>query len=343
MPSVFETGLTADFLAGKQRLFSEEELVLLKSQGINYCFLERNESPLSGDLVGNIDALICLASRINADSLGRSGRLLAVLRFGVGYDTVDVAACTRAGVALFIAAGAVNHSVAEAILGWMLALGHHCFQKDRIVREGRWQEKSQWMGSELRGKVIGLLGLGGIGSTVAGLLKPFRVAEILACDPYTSGSDASALGVHLCSLDKLLGASDYVVICCPLNEETRGMIGPAELARMKPQAYLVNTARGGIVDEMALVEALKTRRLAGAAIDVFAEEPPPVRHPLFELDNVILAPHAIAWTHELFQEMSRMCCQQAIALAHGKIPAGLVNKEVCDQEGFRRKLNRWKS
>lgn len=343
MPRAFETGLTADFLAGKQRLFSETELALLKSQGINHRFLERNESPLPAALVENIDALICLAPRINEDSLARGGRLLAVLRFGVGYDTVDVAACTRAGVALFIAAGAVNHSVAEAILGWMLALGHHCFQKDRLVREGKWHEKSQWMGSELRGKVIGMVGLGGIGSTVAALLKGFRVADILACDPYASNSHASSLGARLCSLNELLSASDYLVICCPLNEETRGMLGAAELARMKPRAYLVNTARGGIVDETALVEALRTRRLAGAAVDVFAEEPPSVRHPLLELDNVILAPHAIAWTDELFQEMSHMCCEQAAALARGQIPTGLVNKEVCDHEEFQQKLKRWKT
>jgi phosphoglycerate dehydrogenase-like enzyme len=242
-------------------------------------------------------------------------------------------------VALFITSGAVNYSVAEAILGWMLALGHYCFQKDRLTREGKWSQKSQWMGSELRRKTVGLIGLGGIGGALTELLKPFQTTQLLAFDPYVTAQRASALNTQLTDLKTLLRTSDYVIITCPLNEQTRGLLGANELALMKPQAYLVNAARGGIVDEGALEVALKSRQIAGAAVDVFATEPA-TQHPFFALDNILLAPHAIAWTHELFQEISLMCCQQALALSKGKIPAGLINNEVRDRPNFLEKLRR---
>jgi phosphoglycerate dehydrogenase-like enzyme len=339
MPRTFQVGLTADFASGEVRLFDEASLEDLRRSGVECRFLERQEPVLASDQIQDLDALICLAPRVTADSLGKSGRLLAVLRFGVGYDTVDVSACTESGVALFITSGAVNYSVAEAILGWMLALGHHCFQKDRLTREGKWSQKNRWMGSELRRKTIGLIGLGGIGGALTELLKPFQTTQLLAFDPYVTTEHASALNTRLTDLKDLLRTSDYVIVTCPLNEQTRGLLGANELALMKPQAYLVNAARGGIVDEGALEAALKSRQIAGAAVDVFATEPA-IQHPFFVLDNILLAPHAIAWTHELFQEISLMCCQQALALSKGKIPAGLINHEVRERPNFLEKLRR---
>jgi len=333
----FNVGLTADFASGEVRLFDNANLEELRKAGIEWRFLERHEPVLAAHQIQDLDVLICLTPRVTADSFSKSGRLLAVLRFGVGYDTVDVAACTEAGVALFITSGAVNYSVAEAILGWMLALGHHSFQKDRLTREGKWPEKNRWMGSELRRKTIGLIGLGGIGGTLTELLKPFQTTELLAFDPYVAPERAAALNTRLTDLNELLQASDYVIVTCPLNEQTRGLLGANELALMKPQAYLVNAARGGIVDEGALEAALKSRRIAGAAVDVFTAEPV-LQHPFFALDNILLAPHAIAWTHELFQEISLMCCQQATALSKGNIPAGLINHEVRERANFIEKL-----
>jgi len=337
MPRPFNVGLTADFVTGEVRLFDNASLEELRKVGLECRFLERHESVLAPQQIQDLDVLICLTPRVTADSFSNSGRLLAVLRFGVGYDTVDVGACTEAGVGLFITSGAVNYSVAEAILGWMLALGHHCLQKDRLTREGKWQERSRWMGSELRRKTVGLIGLGGIGGALTELLKPFQTTELLAFDPYVAPERAAALNTRLTNLPELLRASDYVIVTCPLNEQTRGLVGAGELALMKPQAYLVNAARGGIVDESALEVVLKSKRIAGAAVDVFAAEPA-VQHPFFGLDNVLLAPHAIAWTHELFQEISRMCCEQAMALSQGNIPAGLINREVRERLNFQEKL-----
>ena len=342
MPRPFQVGLTADFASGEVRLFDDASLEDLRKAGVECRFLERHEPVLASDQIQDLEALICLAPRVTGDSLGKSGRLLAVLRFGVGYDTVDVSACTESGVALFITSGAVNYSVAEAILGWMLALGHHCFQKDRLTREGKWSQKNRWMGSELRRKTIGLIGLGGIGGALTELLKPFQTTQLLAFDPYVTSERASALNTRLTDLKDLLRTSDYVIVTCPLNEQTRGLLGANELALMKPQAYLVNAARGGIVDEGALEAALKSAQIAGAAVDVFAMEPA-IQHPFFALDNILLAPHAIAWTHELFQEISLMCCQQALALSKGKIPAGLINNEVRERPNFLEKLRRIES
>jgi len=338
MTQHFEVALTADFLSDGKLVFKDIGLDMLdKNQAIKYRFLEP-EAVLCADQLHQLDTLICLGPKITADSLSRADRLIAVTRFGVGYDSVDVKACTEAGVGLFIAAGAVNYSVAEAILGWMLALGRHLRQKDRLVREGRWSEKSHWMGSEIRRKVVGLVGVGGIGGTLVDLLRPFGAAEIIAFDPYVDAAKAKQLMVRLVPLGELMRLSDYVVICCPLTEETRNLLGAAELSLMKQSAYLVNAARGGIVNEDALVEALKSQNIAGAAIDVFASEPAAAQHPLCQLENVILAPHAIAWSHEMFSEIGHMCCEQVLSLFGGQIPRGLVNKEVAERGDFQSKL-----
>lgn len=342
MPESFEVAFTADFLSEGKLVYRDIGLNLLsEAKSIRYRFLDQYQSTLSAKEIEGIDALISLAPRITADSLALANHLIGVCRFGVGYDMVDVKACTEADVALFIAVGAVNHSVAEAILGWMLALGHHLIRKDRLTREGRWNEKSYWMGTEIRRKVVGIIGLGGIGGHLAGLVRPFGAQEVIAFDPHVGPARAKSLGVKMVELSELLNASDYVAVCCPLTEETRGLLGSAELALMKPTAYLINTARGGIVDENALVERLKSGGIAGAAIDVFASEPISGQHPLCQLDNVILAPHAIAWTDELFEELGNMCCRQAATLARGEIPEGLVNKEVQQRPGFQEKVQRW--
>jgi len=341
MTNHFEVALTADFLSGGKLIYKDLGLSLLdEAKAVRYRFLDHHTPVIRSDQLEGIDALICLAPRITADSLSHAGRLVGIARFGVGYDTVDVRACTEADVALFITAGAVNYSVAEAILTWMLALGHHLIAKDRLTREGRWGEKGLWMGSELRHKRVGIIGLGGIGSSLVRLLLPFGIKEVIAFDPFVNPERAASLNVRLAQLPELLRLSDYIVICCPLTEATRDLLSAPELGLMKRTAYLVNAARGGIVNENALVEHLRSGSIAGAAIDVFAEEPVDDSNPLCQMANVILAPHAIAWTDELFEEIGRMCCRQMISLAQGAVPEGLVNKEVCARPGFAEKLRR---
>lgn len=342
MAMSFSVGLTGDFLGPDGRaVYRDIGLDVLEcGTGVSVRFLAEHRPELGPDQVAGLQGVIVLTPRVTARSLGAADDLLAVGRFGVGYDGVDVPACTAADVVLFIAAGAVDHSVAEATLTWMLALTHHVRAKDALVRTGRWHERSQYMGSELRGRTLGIIGLGGIGRALVSLLAGLGMNPPMAFDPYADPEAAGRLGVRLVGLDELLATADFISIHCPLTDQTRGMIGAPELELMKPSAYLINTARGGIVDEDALAVVLRERRIAGAALDCFAEEPVTRPHPLGELDNVLLAPHSIAWTDELFREIGRTVCRGMLDLARGNRPHGVVNPEVFDRPGFRAKWAR---
>ena len=190
------------------------------------------------------------------------------------------------------------------------------------------------MGRELRDRTFGVIGLGGIGRATVGLLRGFGMKPPLAFDPQLDPRLAVEAGVRLVTLDELLAGADFVSIHCPLNDQTRNLVGRRELARMKPEAYLINTARGGIVNEDALFDALAEHRIAGAALDCFAEEPVTRPHRFGTLDNVLLAPHCIAWTDELFRDIGRSVCQGMLDLSLGKVPRGVVNPEVLESPGF---------
>src|SRR5439155_621197 len=250
-------------------------------------------------------------------------------------------ACTAADVLVTITAGAVDRPVAEATIGWMIALSHNVRIKDQLVRTGQWDERSKYMGSELRDRTLGVIGLGGIARKTIELLRGFGMKRPLAFDPFANAEMAATLGVRLVALEELLRQADFVSIHCPLTEKTRGLIGARELALMKPDAYLLNTARGGIVDEDALYDALRNRRIAGAAIDCFAQEPVTSPHRFGELENVLLAPHSIAWTDELFRDIGRAACQVMVDLSLGRQPRGVLNPEVFDQPAFKTKWARY--
>jgi phosphoglycerate dehydrogenase-like enzyme len=285
--------------------------------------------------IGDAQGVIVLTPRVTAASLVGRSELLAIGRFGVGYDSVDVDACTRAGVLAMIAAGAVDRSMAEATLTWMLALTHRVRAKDALARAGRWDERSAYMGCELRERTLGVIGLGGIGRALVELLRGFGMRQPLAHDPFVDEVAARAAGVRLVGLDELLAGADFVSVHCPLTARTRGLIGARELALLRPTAFLLNTARGGIVDEDALYDALKSRRLAGAALDCFAREPLTAPPRVAELDNVLLAPHCIGWTEEMFRDIGRTACRSMLELSLGRRPHGVLNPEVLDQPGFR--------
>jgi phosphoglycerate dehydrogenase-like enzyme len=196
------------------------------------------------------------------------------------------------------------------------------------------------MGTELRDRTLGVVGFGGIGRALVKLLAGFGMKPPIVYDPFIKPTDAAKLGVTAVPLDELLYQADYVSIHCPLNDSTRGLIGARELALMKPTSYLINTARGGIVDEAALGAVLRSGRIAGAAIDCFETEPLAAPPPFADLDNVILAPHCIAWTDELFRDIGRTVCRGMLDLASGRVPKGVVNREVLDRPGFQAKWKR---
>lgn len=338
----FRLAITRDFYNDEDQLkYPDIGLANLASQShIQFAPVESHRQELGADQLTGFNGVIVLTPRVSAATVSASEQLLAVGRFGVGYDSVDVPACTDADVLAFITAGAVDRSVAEATVSWMLALTHHVFAKDRLVREGRWDDRNQFMGCELRGRTLGVIGLGGIGRATVSLLSGFGMNAPLAYDPCVSEEVAAGLGVRLVALNEVMSQADFVSVHCPLNESTRGLIGAKELSLMKPHAYLINTARGNIVDEMALYDTLKNRRIAGAAVDCFDTEPLAGPHPFAELDNVLLAPHCIAWTNELFQSIGNFACQAMVDLSLGKRPSGVLNRELFERPSFREKWKR---
>ncbi len=341
MTKTFRIALTADFYSHGLPAYPDFDLsVLDECPGIEYAAFDKHTPEITPDQIGGAQGVIVLTPRVTRQSLAHGDDLLAIGRFGVGYDGVDVDACTDADVALCITRGAVNRPVAEATIGWMIALSHHVRMKDRLVREGRWNDRTNYMGSELRDHTLGVIGFGGIARELASLLAGFGMKRTLVFDPFVSESDVHEAGVEMVSLDELLTRSDFVSIHCPLNESTRNLIAQRELARMKPAAYLINTARGGIVDEQALYDVLSNGGVAGAAIDCFAEEPATGSLPFAELDNVLLAPHSIAWTHELFRDIGRAACRSMIDLSQGHRPEGIVNPEVFQRRSFQEKWSR---
>jgi phosphoglycerate dehydrogenase-like enzyme len=263
--------------------------------------------------------------------------LIVVARHGVGYDRIDVEACTENDVALCTTPTASKHPVASASFAYLMALAKRLVDKDRLVRTGRWDLKGRYCGNEIYGKTLGIVGLGNTGGELARLIAPFAM-RVLAFDPYTPPEVAERLGVTLAPLDDVLKTADFVCIHAALTPQTRRLIGARELALLKPTAYFINCARGPIVDQAALTEALQARRIAGAGLDVFEEEPLSVADPLIRLDNVMLSPHTAAHTLELSIAMGNVNSAQLLAAASGEAPSYVVNREVLERNGFRRKL-----
>lgn len=338
----FRVALTADFHdATGQPKYRDIGLSLLEqAPRISVGAFEQHHPEIQPAQLEGINGVIVLTPRVTAHSLSAANDLLAIARFGVGFDTVDVAACTAADVALFITAGAVDRPVAEATVGWMLALTHHIRTKDRLVREARWETRSQYMGSELRERTLGIIGFGGIGRSVLKLVSSFGMNPPLVFDPFAPAEVIEQQGAKSVPLDDLLSQSDFVSLHCPLNDQTRNLIGRRELSLMKRTSYLINTARGGIIDEDALYEALSTHQIAGAALDCFVGEPLTQPPRFAEFDNVLLAPHCIAWTDELFRDIGRTACQGMIDLSEGSRPRAVVNPEVFDRPSFQAKWSR---
>ncbi len=341
----FRVGFSADFCDANGRLvFPDIGLSLLADvPGLAHEFLRENKSEYTPDQLAPYDVVISLKPKVTAQSLEGVTRLCAIGRCGVGYDNVDLKACTDHGIAVYITPGGVMRPVAESILLLILALSHRLLQKDGMVRAGLWAESTHQLGREPRDRVVGTIGLGNIAAETIRLLRVLDVHRFLAFDPYASSDRAVELGAELVSLEELLRNSDYVLVNCPLTAQTRGLLSNAQFDLMKPDAVLINTARGPIVDETALIEALRNKQIAGAALDVFEQEPLTTKSPLIGMDNVILTSHSIAWTEELFRDMGRIDCQGALAILRGEVPANVVNPQVLDNPLFMEKLEQLKA
>jgi len=283
-------------------------------------------SEVRAEDIKDVDAIIAGDSKITANSLKLTERLKVIGRFGAGVDSVDIKACTEKGIILFNVPRINAESVVEHVIGMMVALSKNFRSLDKLVRDGFWSKKSKMIGNEIWKKTLGIIGAGNVGSLLARRVKVFDMG-VLICDPFISEAKAKELGVELVDLETLLRESDYISINCPLTDKTKGMIGEKELKSMKNTAFIINTARGGIIKEDALYKALKEGWIKGAGIDVLENEPV-TEHPLFELDNVLLTPHFASWTAEAFQRVAMKTCQNIRKALRGGVPDNVVNKEV---------------
>jgi len=276
--------------------------------------------------VGDVDALVVRsATRVDAEVLEAGRNLKVVGRAGIGLDNVDVAAATRLGVMVVNAPQSNVISAAEHTVALILAQARNIPQAHVALREGRW-ERGRFQGAELYGKTLGIIGLGRVGALVAQRLNSFGM-RLLAYDPYVSRDRAAQMGVELASLADVLARADVVTVHLPKTPDTTGLIGETELAAMKPGARLVNTARGGIVDEAALAKAVGDGQLAGAALDVFAEEPT-TQSPLFGLEGVVVTPHLGASTTEAQDKAGIAIAEQLLLALAGQFVPNAVNVDA---------------
>ena len=331
MAARFRVGLVPDLLdaAGKPTFGPEPLAILDGAPEIERVWLPERHREIPAALALDYDALYLTSSRVTRASVSRApeGRLKLIARHGVGYDSVDVPAMTEAGVIVTNTPFAIRRPVATIAMTFILALAGHLFAKDRLTRAGRWDDRTRYMGTGLTGRKLGIVGGGGIGKELVPLARAFDL-RVSVADPYVPAADLERLGATLVPLDAMMAESDFVVVACLLNDETRALINAGRLARMKPTAYLINVARGPIVHEPALIEALRARRIAGAALDVFTSEPVENDNPLLTMDNVIVTPHALCWTDECFNNIAREGFGGLVSLARGVAPPNVVNREV---------------
>lgn len=263
----------------------------------------------------------------SAQMIARCPHLLAVSVSGAGYDMVDVEACTKAGVLVVNQTGANSESVAQHALGLMLGLSKQINQTDRAIHraERNWT-RWDYTGDELTGRTLGIIGLGQIGRRLSEICKVFSM-NVIAYDPYLSDADFAERGATSVSLQELVSTSDFVSVNCPLTEETQGMMGDAQFAAMKPGAFFITTARGGIHDEQALEKAIAQKGIRGAGVDVFLAEPPAHDHPLLRFDNVIATPHNAGVTTDCLFNMGKWAADQWLDIFSGKRPPRYKNPD----------------
>jgi D-3-phosphoglycerate dehydrogenase len=269
------------------------------------------------------------ATRFGEPELEASKDMKVVTRIGVGYDSVDVAALSRRKIPLMVAGTANSPSVAEQALFMMLTLAKRAVEMHALVKEGKWSARLGKLPYDLFGKTVLIVGFGRIGTRTARRCLAMEM-NVLIYDPYKSAAEIMAAGCEpAADLDAALPRADFVSVHCPKTPETVGMFDAARLRRMKPTAYLINTARGGIVNEAALYDALSSGKLAGAGLDVFEQEPPLVPHSLFELPNVIIAPHVAGVTREAVDRMSEQTARNLLSALDGEpIRQNVINQDV---------------
>ena len=286
-----------------------------------------SEATLVKEIRGCVGMLVRTAP-IPASVIEAAPGLRVIARHGVGYDNIDVAAATRRKVLVCITPRANALSVAEHVLAFMLAWAKRIVPYDAATRKNEWEIRNSYGAFDLEAKTIGVLGMGRIGTLVCQKAKAAFNMEVLAYDPLVPKEAMEKAGARVATISEILEAADFVTLHVPSMPETKGMIGEAQLKMMKPTAFLINCARGPIVDERALAKALKEGVIAGAGLDVFDPEPPLADNPLFGLPNVLLSPHSAGLTVECVIRMATHAAQAIVDVLEGRRPEGIINPEV---------------
>lgn len=327
MGEKFKVGLTRDILDSRgEPAFGRAALAILENApGVEWEYIPEAVPAITPEIAARYDAIYLNVARMPAEAVARGDhRVRVVARHGVGYDSVDVPAMTAAGVLVTNTPSPMPRPVATIALTFILALAGRLFLKDRLVRSGRWNERMDHMGIGLTGRTLGVIGAGRIGKELLRMARTFDL-KLLAADPYVHDVELGYLGARKVALAELMAQSDFVCTCCLLNDETRHLVGAREFAQMKPGAWFINVARGPVVDEPALIAALRAGRIAGAALDVFEQEPVARDNPLLSMDNVILTPHALCWTDECFHNMASTGLASIVDALAGRRPQFVVN------------------
>ncbi len=317
------------------RIIPEPGLKILRESGLEIDLHESKEWPPSREEIlehiRDKDAILCLLTdKIDAEVMDAAPNLKVISTYSVGFDHIDVEAATKRGIYVTHTPGVLTDAVAEFTIGLLLAVTRRILEADKTIREGKWDKP--WnpfflTGPELKGKTLGIVGFGRIGRAVAKKVQGFEM-KVIYYDVFRNEKAEKELGVEFVDLETLLKESDFVSLHVPLTKETYHMVSEKELRMMKNTAYLINTARGAVVDTEALVKALKEGWIAGAALDVFEQEPLPPGHPLTKLGNVVLAPHIASATIEARQRMAELAAKNLVAVLKGEVPPALVNPDV---------------
>ncbi len=324
----FKVGLTRDLLdANGNPSFGDAALAVLDNDpNIDWEYLAQDCSEITPDIAAAYDGLYVNTPLVTAASVARDDcRVKIFARHGVGYDSVDVAALASKDIVLTNTPRAIQRPVAVASITMITALAGRLFVKDRITRNNQWNDRTSHMGIGLKGRTLTIVGAGGIGKELLRMVQPFEF-DLLVADPYVDTKEIAELGARVVPLEQGLQQADFVVVTCLLNDQTHHLISTKELAAMKPEAFLINMARGPVVDEPALIAALQSNQIAGAGLDVFEQEPVAADNPLLKMDQVIVTPHSLCWTDHCFHDIASDGLGCIVDFSQGKTPAFVVKE-----------------
>ena len=305
----------------------------------NGCTVDVQQEMTTDELKGSIqhyDAVVLRTNIINSEIIANATKLKIIARYGVGLDNIDIEAATNRGIYVTNTPTANINSVAEHVVGLILSISRQINKVDRAVREGDFSIRNSLPGTELKGKILGILGLGNIGKLVAEKCALGFGMRVIAYDPYIDQPMIDYISIEN-DLERLIKQADFISLHLPYNTSNHHLFNKEKIGWIKRSAFLINAARGGLVDEEVLATSLKEKSIAGAALDVFEQEPPCLNHSLWELDNIIVTPHIAALTNEAMNEMSLDCAKEIIRIKNKEKPHFWVNKQEMTEKSSRRK------